>query len=205
MEYRSFGQTDLKVSTIGFGAWGIGGGSMAGELPIGWGATDDAVSRQALQRAFELGINFYDTADFYGFGHSETLIGEVFGNRSDVIIASKAGHRLDNEGNIFMDYSADYIRGACEKSLIRLRREAIDFFQLHTAKVTDLQNSDLVETMEKLVEEGKIRYWGVSLNTFNPEPEAEFLLDRQRGYGFQLVLNILNQTAVPWLERMASA
>ena len=205
MEYRSFGSTDLQVSTVGFGAWGIGGGSMAGQIPIGWGATDDATSRTALEKAYAEGINFFDTADFYGLGRSETLIGEVFGNRPEVIIATKAGHRLTKEGTIFTDYSPAYIRQACEKSLVRLRRDTIDFYQLHTAKVKDLQNDELVQTMEDLVREGKIRYWGVSLHTFHPEPEAEYIIQQQLGSGVQVVLNMLNQKIVPLLRRLSQS
>lgn len=205
MEYRKFGNTDLKVSAVGFGAWGIGGASMAGQTPIGWGSTDDATSIAALQRAYERGINFYDTADFYGLGRSETLIGEVFGNRSDVVVATKVGHRLTEKGEIYTDYSGDYIREACEKSLVRLQRDAIDFYHLHTAKVKDLKKGDCVETMNALVREGKIRYWGISLNTFRPDPEAEYALEHDMGNGFQLVLNILNQRAVPLLGEMAAA
>jgi len=82
MKYRKFGKTDLTVSEIGFGAWGIGGPSMAGEIPIGWGDVDDSESIGALQHSKELGINFFDTADFYGIGLSEELIGKTFGNRN---------------------------------------------------------------------------------------------------------------------------
>jgi aryl-alcohol dehydrogenase-like predicted oxidoreductase len=205
MEYRSFGNTDLKVSAVGFGAWGIGGASMAAETPIGWGSTDDETSIAALRRANDRGINFYDTADFYGLGRSETLIGEVFGNRSDVVIATKVGHRLTEKGEIFMDYSGAYIREACEKSLVRLQRDAIDYYQLHTAKIKDLKDGDCIEAMETLGREGKIRYWGVSLNTFHPVPEAEYMLTHELGHGFQLVLNILNQRAAPLLRKMAAA
>ena len=205
MKYRSFGNTDLQVSAVGFGAWGIGGASMAGQMPIGWGSTDDETSIAALHRAYDRGINFYDTADFYGLGRSETLIGEVFGNRSDVVIATKVGHRLTRKGEIYTDYSGAYIREACEKSLIRLQRDTIDFYHLHTAKVKDLKNGDCIKAMEALVQEGKIRYWGVSLNTFHPGPEAEYILNHKLGSGFQLVLNILNQRAVPLIQQISNA
>ena len=78
MNYRKFGTKDLSVSEIGFGAWGIGGPAMVGDVAIGWGDVDDKTSIKALNRSYDLGINFYDTADFYGFGHSEELIGNVF-------------------------------------------------------------------------------------------------------------------------------
>jgi aryl-alcohol dehydrogenase-like predicted oxidoreductase len=94
MEYRKFGKTDLNVSEIGFGAWAIGGLAMAGDIPIGWGDVDDKTSTRALEQALDLGINFYDTADFYGLGHSEELIGKLWGNRDDIIVTTKVGHSL---------------------------------------------------------------------------------------------------------------
>ncbi|HSK13887.1 MAG TPA: aldo/keto reductase, partial [Phnomibacter sp.] len=80
MRYRRFGNTALDVSEIGFGAWAIGGAAEVGGVQIGWGPSDDDVSRKALFASRDAGINFYDTADFYGLGHSEELIGECFGN-----------------------------------------------------------------------------------------------------------------------------
>ncbi len=203
MKYRPFGNTDLMVSEVGFGAWAIGGPAMAGDIPIGWGNVDDQVSREALKEAHRQGVNFYDTADFYGLGHSEKLIGEVFGNRDDVIIASKVGHRLKDDGVIQVDYSKKYVIEACNESLQRLQRDTIDLYQLHTAKVADLENGECLEALDKLQQEGKIRYWGLSLHTFEPEPEAEFILSHELGNGFQLVLNILNQQSVPLLDKAA--
>lgn len=202
---RRFGTTKLYTSEIGFGAWAIGGAAMAGTTPIGWGETDDRTSTKALEEAFDAGITFYDTADFYGLGHSEELIGRVFGNRPDVVIASKVGHRLRDDGSIFVDYGAEHIEAACEGSLRRLRREAIDLYQLHTAKVAHLIEGCAVETLERLREAGKIRYWGVSLNTYQPHPEAEFLIERGLGHGLQLVLNVINQRALDLLPRAAAA
>lgn len=201
MQYRTFGNTDLKVSEIGFGAWAIGGPAMAGDMPIGWGDVDDTTSIAALRRAFELGVNFFDTADFYGLGHSEKLIGHVFGNRPDVIIASKVGQRLGDDGKVFLDYSKDYVLQACEASLQRLKRESIDFYQLHVARMHHLEDGACIEAMQQLQQEGKIRYWGISLVTFAPEPEAEFFFQQQIGHGFQLVLNLINQRAVPIMRQ----
>ncbi|MCU0449920.1 MAG: aldo/keto reductase [Bernardetiaceae bacterium] len=202
MNLRKFGQTSLEVSEIGFGAWAIGGPAKAGSLPIGWGRTDDACSVRALHRALDLGINFYDTADFYGLGHSETLLGKTLGNRPDVVVATKVGQKLDENGQLTLDYSPEHVAQACEASLRRLRREAIDFYQLHTAKVTHLRRAELIGALEKLQQTGKIRYWGVSLNTFVPEPEAEFCLENRLGQGFQLVLNLINQRVKPLLNLM---
>lgn len=197
MQYRQFGKTELNVSEVGFGAWAIGGPAMAGDMPIGWGDVDDPTSVAALKRAFDLGVNFFDTADLYGLGHSEELIGDLFGNRHDVVIASKLGQRIDQEGKVYLDYSKEYVLQACEQSLRRLKREAIDFYQLHAARMPHLEQGECIEAMEQLQKEGKIRYWGLSINTFAPEPEARYLMERNLGHGFQLVLNIINQRAVP--------
>lgn len=199
MKQRQFGNTDLMVSEIGFGAWGIGGPAMAKDIPIGWDEVDDDISRKALREAFEQGINFYDTADFYGLGHSEKLIGEVFGNSDEVVVATKVGHRLGEDTPVILDYSKKHILQAAEQSLKRLNRETIDYYQLHSAKLSHLEEGECIEAMEKLQKEGKIRYWGISLNTFHPEPEAEFFFKHNIGNGFQLVLNIINQRAVKLL------
>ncbi len=204
MKYRKFGKTDLTVSEIGFGAWAIGGPAMAGEIPIGWGDADDKTSLAALKKAFDLGINFFDTADFYGLGHSEELIGNLWGNREDIVVATKVGHRLDNENSIYLDYSKKYIIEACESSLKRLKRDRIDYYQLHTAKLDHLEDGECIEAMEQLRQDGKIRYWGLSLNTYNPEPEANYMINNELGYGFQLVFNIINQKAAPILKKAYS-
>ncbi len=201
MKYRKFGNTDLRVSEISFGAWAIGGPAMAGNIPIGWGKIDDKQSKLALYKAMDRGINFYDTADFYGFGHSEKVIGAAFGNRQDVIIATKVGQRIDDEKKIFTDYTYDYIIHACEESLRRLDRECIDFYQLHTARIDDLEKSECFEAMQTLKRQGKIRYWGLSLNTYHPDPEANFMMNKLVGDGFQLVLNMINQRAVETINK----
>lgn len=205
MKYRKFGKSELLVSEVGFGAWAIGGPAMAGDIPIGWGDVDDRTSKKALIHAAMIGINFFDTADFYGLGHSEELIGEVFGHNPEVIIATKVGHRLHKDGSIFTDYSKDHIIRSCENSLKRLKRDRIDFYQLHTARVNDLENQECAAAMEKLKQEGKIRYWGLSLNTFQPYPEFEYMASRQMGDGFQLVFNIINQEALNILQKAGEA
>ena len=194
MKYRKFGNTELMVSEIGFGAWAIGGNAMVGNIPIGWGKTDDAVSLAAIHQSLESGINFFDTADFYGLGHSEELLGKELGKNSEVIFATKVGHRNIND-TIRFDYTKDYILQACELSLRRLKRTVIDYYQLHTARMNHFQSEACVEAMQLLQQQGKIRYWGLSLNTFYPEAEANFLLQNNWGNGFQLVFNIINQRA----------
>jgi len=203
MQYRKFGATDLHVSEIGFGAWAIGGGAMIGTTSIGWGDADDNVSRDAVYAALDAGINFFDTADIYGLGHSETLIGETIGNRKDVIIATKVGNVSRND-KFTVDYSREHMLQACEDSLARLQRDTIDYYQLHTARLSHLQQGDCIEIMQLLQQQGKIRYWGISLNTFDPYPEANFLAAENNGNGFQLVLNLLNQKALELLQVAAA-
>ncbi|MCY7311809.1 MAG: aldo/keto reductase [Chitinophagaceae bacterium] len=195
MEYRKFGNTGLIVSEIGFGAWAIGGGAMIGTTSIGWGDSDDTVSEKAIHASLDAGINFFDTADIYGLGHSEDLLGKTIGKNKEVIIATKVGNVSRND-QFTTDYSKDYILNACEESLRRLQREVIDYYQLHTARLSHLQESNCIEAMQLLQQQGKIRYWGLSLNTFDPSPEANFLMERKLGNGFQLVLNLLNQKAL---------
>jgi aryl-alcohol dehydrogenase-like predicted oxidoreductase len=104
MQYRKFGNTDLLISEIGFGAWAIGGSAMIGNTAIGWGNAEDKISKQAINGALEAGINFFDTADIYGLGHSEKLIGELLGNKKDIIIATKVGN-VSRDEQFTVDYS----------------------------------------------------------------------------------------------------
>lgn len=204
MELRQFGRTDLFVSEVGFGAWAIGGGAMVGDTAIGWGEADDKTSQKAIFKALDRGINFFDTADIYGLGHSEELIGKTLGNREDVIIASKAGNVARN-GEFGTDYSKEHILEACDASLKRFKREVIDYYQLHTARLTHLQQGECIEAMQILQKQGKIREWGLSLNTYEPNPEAEFLIEKNLGSGFQVVLNMINQKALPLIKKANEA
>ena len=203
MNCRKFGNTDLTVSEIGFGAWAIGGGAMIGTTAIGWGDADDTVSVKAIHAALDAGINFFDTADIYGLGHSEKMIGKEIGNSKEVVIATKVGNVSRNE-QFTVDYSKEYILAACEASLKRLNRDVIDYYQLHTARLGHLQNGECIEVMHQLQQEGKIRYWGLSLNTFEADADAEFLVKNNLGNGFQLALNIINQKALSLLKTAAS-
>lgn len=200
MQYRKFGNTELAVSEIGFGAWAIGGNTKVGNTPIGWGRADDATSKNAIHTAIDVGINFFDTADFYGLGHSERILGEALKENKSVIIATKVGHRNIDE-KISLDYSKEYILKACEESLRRLQRDVIDYYQLHSARKQHLQEGECIEAMELLKQQGKIRYWGLSLNTFSPDEEADFLIGRNLGDGFQLVFNLINQLAINTIRK----
>jgi aryl-alcohol dehydrogenase-like predicted oxidoreductase len=199
MKYRKFGNTDLSVSEVGFGAWAIGGGAMIGSTPIGWGDANDETSVKAIHAAIEEGINFFDTADIYGLGHSEEMLGNEIGSKQEIIIATKVGNVARDE-QFTIDYSKEYILNACELSLKRLKRETIDYYQLHTARLNHLQKGECIEAMQQLQQQGKIRYWGLSLNTFEPNAEADFLMNNNWGNGFQLVLNIINHQALYLLK-----
>ncbi|RYZ28099.1 MAG: aldo/keto reductase [Chitinophagaceae bacterium] len=147
-------------------------------------------------------MNFFDTADFYGLGHSEKLLGEAQRNNKEAIIATKVGHRAIDD-KIVLDYSKEYIIKACEASLKRLGRDVIDYYQLHSARLNHLQDGECIEAMEILKQQGKIRYWGLSLNTFYPSAEADYLLEKELGDGFQLVFNLINQRALSTVKNAA--
>src|SRR6187549_2623438 len=118
MHYRKLGKTGLTVSEIGFGAWAIGGPSGASGTPLGWGKTSDEESLAAIRRARELGVTFFDTADSYGFGRSESLLGIVLSRkRQDVVIATKVGVVRNTEGPLKKDFSKAHIYHAVDGSL----------------------------------------------------------------------------------------
>jgi aryl-alcohol dehydrogenase-like predicted oxidoreductase len=202
MQYRNFGNTGLVVSEIGFGAWAIGGGAMVGDTAIGWGDVNDAHSAQAVEAAIEAGITFFDTADIYGLGHSESILGMALEHHPDVAIATKVGNVARN-GQFTTDYTKEHILSACEESLKRLKRDTIDYYQLHTVKRAQLEEGSCIEAMQLLQEQGKIRYWGVSLNTFDPMPEAAYCMEKGIGSGFQLVLNLVNQQSLELITAAA--
>lgn len=161
MNHRILGRTGLRVAEIGFGAWAIGGQQEGARRS--YGPTDDGVSLAALERAWELGGNFIDTADAYGVGHSETLIGRFLAGRRDrVIVATKFGHfpfadparRLPTPANI---------RFCLEESLRRLGTDYIDLYQCHECPLAIARAHDVAGTMEKLRAEGKIRHAGISV------------------------------------------
>lgn len=161
MNYRDLGKTGIKVSEIGFGCWAIGGNSHGQS----YGPTSDKESVEALNRAVELGLNFFDTADVYGRGHSEELLGKTLkGKRDRVILAAKVGADF-YQGSGFQTFTAEYIRFALEKSLVRLKTDYIDVYQLHNPPLRLLNREDLYGPLKELKKEGKIRAWGVSIFT----------------------------------------
>ncbi|MFP4485266.1 MAG: aldo/keto reductase, partial [Spirochaetaceae bacterium] len=155
--------------------WAIGGPFHAGEQQAGWGKVDDEESKRAIRRALDLGVSFFDTADVYGAGHSERVLGEALGNDRDrVAIATKFGNVFDEEAKEITgsDASPGYIRKACDASLRRLGRDYIDLLQLHINDYDLGRAPEVRDTLEELVKAGKIRGYGWS--TDRPERAALF-------------------------------
>ncbi len=179
MQYTKLGSRGPHVSTIGFGAWAIGG--------MNWGKTDDQVSVRALNEAIERGVTFIDTADVYGFGHSEELIAGVLKkhNKNDIVIATKAGNDFyfanekDDQGYgaIRQTYTKEYLIYAAEKSMQRLAVEKLDILQLHSPDLEKLERDEPWLALEQLKRDGKILHAGLSIQSFK-ETEQAHLLDR---------------------------
>src|SRR3954454_23660187 len=124
MLYRELGKTGIKVSEVGFGAWAIGGPTEASGVPIGWGRTSDDESLAAIRRARDMGVDFFDTADSYGFGRSESLLGIVLSRtRQEVVLATKVGVVRTSTGELKKDFSRQHIFHAVDGSLKRLRTD----------------------------------------------------------------------------------
>lgn len=162
MKYRDLGRTGIKVSAVGFGAWAIGG-NLHGNS---YGPTEDKTSIDAIEKALDLGCNFFDTADSYGWGHSEELLGKTLkGKRDRVIIATKVGSDF-YQGYGYQTFTPDYVRFALDKSLERLRTDYIDLYQFHNPPLSVIEDKESFVVLEKLKAEGKIRAWGVSVGTY---------------------------------------
>jgi len=189
MKYRPLGKTGIKVSEIGFGAWGIGGSSKGA---IAYGSTDDGESKLALRTALDLGINFYDTSDIYGFGHSQELIGDAFKDcRTEVVIASKVGF-INFDG--IQDFSPLHIRESIETSLRYLQTDYIDLYQLHSPPIEVITNGDaMLAALESLKKQGKIRATGISVRS----PDEGIVAVNQ--FAFEVVqvnFNMVDQRAL---------
>ncbi len=166
MRYTQFGDTDLNVSTICFGTW-----QFSGE----WGSTEEKDSVDAMRRALDLGVNFFDTAQAYGFGASEQLVGkalkpEIRNSREDIALATKGGLRPEGDG-ITRDSSPEWLRRGVEDSLRYLGTDYIDLYQIHWPD-HDTPFSETAGVLEEMVTEGKIRYAGVS--NFDASEMAQF-------------------------------
>lgn len=177
MQYRKLGRTEWNISTIGFGGWAIGGK---------WGPVDDRESYSALKRAVELGVNFFDTADVYGDGHSERLLGKLRREvEKDLIIATKAGRRLDAP-----EYNRKNLIMFVERSLNNLGTDIIDLLQLHCPPPDVYYMPEVFGLLDDLVGSGKIRYYGVSVNRVE---EALKAIEYPHVQSVQIIFNLFRQ------------
>ncbi|WP_226037189.1 aldo/keto reductase [Aquibacillus saliphilus] len=183
MRYRSLGKTGMEISELSFGTWAIGGA---------WGKTNDEEALKGLNRAMEAGVNFFDTADVYGDGHSEELLAKATkGKEDEIYIATKfcrAGdiHDLNT-------YSEKSITDYCDASLKRLNRDSIDLFQIHCPPLEILKEGSVFKVLDKLKEQGKIRNYGVSVETVE---EGLYCLEQPNVSTLQVIFNIFRQKSI---------
>jgi len=178
MEYRQLGRTDMRVSTVSFGAWPIGSD---------WGKVDDAESYAALNRAIDLGLNFIDTADVYGDGRSEKLIGRLLKDRKEeIFVATKAGQRLSP--HIADGYNEKNLDAFIDRSLLNLGIDSIDLLQLHCPPTEVYSRPDVFKALDSLRRKGKIRYYGVSVEKVSEAIKAADYPDVQ---SVQIIFNML--------------
>ncbi|HET6661914.1 MAG TPA: aldo/keto reductase [Rubrobacter sp.] len=181
MEYRDLGQTGMHVSEISLGTWAFGGD---------WGTVSEDDAYAALDRAVDLGVNFLDTADVYGDGRSEKLIGRLLKDRpnDEILVATKAGRRLDPhtpEGYVYDNLSA-----FVERSLQNLGVEALDLLQLHCPPTEVYRQDSTFEALDRLQESGKVRNYGVSVEKVE---EARMALDYPGVATVQIIFNVFRQ------------
>lgn len=193
---RKLGRSNIEISALGMGCWAIGGPFQDDEgTPLGWGEVDDSRSIRAIYKALDLGVNFFDTANVYGAGHSERVLAKAFeGNRDQVVIATKFNAVFNEETRTVTgsDSSPTGIRQACEDSLRRLNTDYIDLYQFHDNGFPPENARPVRDTLEQLVKEGKIRTYGWS--TDFPE-SAEFFVRGENCSAIQLQLNVLDDNA----------
>ena len=178
MEYRPLGRTDMKVSAISFGAWAIGGT---------WGPVDDEESMRALHAAIDAGTNFIDTADVYGDGRSERLVARLRRERKGetIHVATKAGRRLPTQTP--EGYSRENLSGWVDRSLKNLGMDAVDLLQLHCPHPEVYDRPEVFGILDDLVKAGKIRYYGVSVETVD---EAHRALRHPHVQTVQIIFNM---------------
>lgn len=193
MKYRNLGDTDIRVSEVGFGVWTLTTGW--------WGDVDDRQAVDLLKSAFDMGVTYFDTADTYGSGRGETILADAFGSMRDkVVISTKIGYDFYNnverrgQQERPQDWSKEFIRFALEQSLKRLNTDYIDFLQLHNAKMDAIDNDNLFGLLEDFKQEGKVRAYGVALGpAIGWLEEGVRAMQERRIHGLQMIYNILEQ------------
>jgi aryl-alcohol dehydrogenase-like predicted oxidoreductase len=180
MKYRQLGRTPWKVSEISFGAWAIGGA---------WGSVDDTESLGALRQAIDSGVNFIDTADVYGGGRSERLIAQLKRERKeDIVVATKAGRRLPKQS--VEGYSEANLTGFIEDSLRNLSTDCLDLLQLHCPPTDLYYHPEVFGFLDRMMEAGKIRYYGVSVERVE---EALKAIEYPNVQTVQIIFNCFRQ------------
>ncbi len=183
MQYRPLGRTGFSVSTVSFGAWAIGGT---------WGPVDDDESMAALRAALDAGVNFFDTADVYGDGRSERLLARLKRERREPFyVATKAGRRLDP--HIADGYIKANLTAFVERSLRNLETEAIDLLQLHSAPTDVYYRPEVFGALDDLVRDGKVRYYGVSVERVE---EALKAIEFPGVQAVQIIFNVFRQRPI---------
>ncbi|HEU4385032.1 MAG TPA: aldo/keto reductase [Anaeromyxobacteraceae bacterium] len=178
MELRDLGRTGMRVSAISFGAWAIGGS---------WGSVDDEESMQALHAALDAGVNFIDTADVYGDGRSERLVARLRRERSGdaILVATKAGRRLERQTPD--GYTRENLTAWVERSLRNLQVETLDLLQLHCPHPGVYERPEVFGGLDDLVRAGKVRHYGVSVETVS---EARSALRHLNVETVQIIFNM---------------
>jgi aryl-alcohol dehydrogenase-like predicted oxidoreductase len=192
MKYRDLGTTGMKISEVSFGAWAIG---------AGWGTVDDKDSLAALHKAVDLGINFIDTADVYGMGHSEQLIAQLRKDRSEhLYVATKAGRKLDP--HVADKYTPQNIRGFIQQSLKNLKVDTLDLLQLHCPPREVYYTPELFDALDDMVKEGLIKNYGVSVEKVE---EALKAIEFPGVKTVQIIFNMFRQRPAELFFREAKA
>src|SRR5581483_7967805 len=191
MQRRAFSRTGWQVNPMGFGAWAIG---------ADWGQVSERDAEAALNAALDKGVNFIDTADVYGMGRSEKIIAKVLksrGGKKDVVVATKAGRKLNP--HVAEAYTVPAITAFIEQSLKNLEVDALDVLQLHCPPTPVYSNAELFGGLEKLVKAGKLKYYGVSVQTVDEALTAmQFPI-----VSIQIIFNMFRQKPIETLFTQA--
>ncbi len=193
MNYRQLPRTDLHLPEVGFGGWTVG--------TDWWGRIEESDKVRLLEQAVELGITFFDTADTYGEGYGEEILGKALRRQShDIVIATKFGYdfydsieRIGHQERT-QKFEPEFIRFALEQSLRRLKRDYVDIYQLHNPRMDAVENDEVFDLLDTLVKEGKIRYYGSALG---PDigwfEEGEASMRERHVPSLQIIYSILEQ------------
>jgi aryl-alcohol dehydrogenase-like predicted oxidoreductase len=207
MKYRRLGKSGILVSEIGFGAWTIALDWWGGKK------TNDAEAIRMLKRAFDLGINFFETSDVYGKGRSERLIGEAFKgvNRDEVIYSTKWGYDIYGaeqvgHNELPQKHNPSFMNYALQESIKRLQTDFVDVYSLHNPKMNAIQDDTLFETLDKTRKEGKIKSYGVALGpAIGWKEEGILSMEKRDVTCLQSVYNLLEQDPVRDFFQIAEA